>query len=139
MVKFTQDGIEPTSKHVDSSYVMVDGLGVGDVEAVVLRDRKLLAQEGMIVIIATLSRQTGRLIKNPDIISRGFIYLKDHGSLLDELRSKIRNLLGQTNQGRVRQEPTDDYIKSLLREQVGLFLYNKTLRRPMILPVLIEI
>ena len=139
MVKFTTDTIEVTDKHVDSSYVMVDGLGVGDVEAVVLRDRKLLAQEGMIVIIATISKQSGRLIKNPDIISRGFIYLKEHGTLLDELRGKIRNLLSQTNQGRVRQEPADDYIKSLLREQVGLFLYNKTLRRPMILPVLIEI
>ena len=139
VVKLTTDGIMVTNQHVDSSYVMVDGLGVGDVEAVVLRDRKLLAQEGMLVIIITVSRQTGKLIKHPDVISRGFIYLKDNGLLLDEMRGKIRNLVNQVNQSKVRQEAEGDFIKSTIRDQIGLFLYNKTLRRPMILPVLIEI
>lgn len=139
VLKFTPETVEITKQHVDASYVMVDGLGVGDVEAVVLRDRKLLAQEGMIVIIMTLSRHTGKLVKNPDIISRGFIYLKDHGTLIDEMRGKIRNLVGQMNQSKRKQEPEGDYVKSLIREQIGLFLYNKTLRRPMILPVLIEV
>ncbi len=139
VVKLDTDTIKITDKHVDSSYVMVDGLGVGDVEAVVLRDRKLLAQEGMIVIIATLNRQTGKLIKNPDIISRGFIYLKDHGTLIDEVRVKIRNLVNQVNRTQRKQEAENDFVKSLIRDQIGLFLYNKTLRRPMILPVLIEV
>jgi ribonuclease J len=139
MVKFTPEDIKITEKHVDASYVMVDGLGVGDVEAVVLRDRKLLAQEGMLVIIVTINKQTGKLIKNPDIISRGFIYLKDNGALIDEMRGKIRNLVNQVNQSHAKQEAENDYIKSLLRDQIGLYLYNKTLRRPMILPVLIEV
>jgi ribonuclease J len=139
VLKFTPDTVEITKQHVDASYVMVDGLGVGDVEAVVLRDRKMLAQEGMIVIIMTINRQTGRLLKNPDVISRGFIYLKDSGTLIDEMRTKIRNLVGQVNHTKAKQEPENDYVKSLIREQIGLYIYNKTLRRPMILPVLIEI
>jgi ribonuclease J len=139
IVKLTPDGIEVKKQFVDASYVMVDGLGVGDVEAVVLRDRKLLAQEGMIVIIATINRSTGKLIKNPDVISRGFIYLKDHGTLIDELRTKIRNVINQVNHTKMKQAAENDYIKSLVRDQIGLFLYNKTLRRPMILPVLIEV
>ena len=72
---------------------MVDGLGVGDVEEVVLRDRRALAQEGMIVIILTIDRDKGKLIKNPDIISRGFIYPKENQEMLDEIRKRIRSLV----------------------------------------------
>lgn len=139
VIKLTSDNIAITPHHVDSSYVMVDGLGVGDVEAVVLRDRKLLAQEGMLVIIATVNKQTGKLVKNPDIISRGFIYLKDQGALMSDLRLKVKNLVNQVNQSKVRQEAESDYIKGIIRDQLGLYLYNKTLRRPMILPVIIEV
>jgi ribonuclease J len=136
ITKMTSDSIQVTGKHVDSFYVMVDGLGVGDVEAVVLRDRKVLAKEGMVVIISTISRKTGRLLKNPDIISRGFIYLKDHTTLIDEMRAKLRNILSQTRAG---NQPDGDYIKGLIRDQIGLFLYNKTQRRPMVLAVIIEV
>ncbi len=136
VAEFTPENIKITDKTIDAFYVMVDGLGVGDVEQVVLRDRKLLAQEGMVVIIATINRKNGRLIKNPDIISRGFILIKEHTTLIDDVRGKIRSILSQTGQGRA---PEPDYIKSLIRDQIGLFLYNKTQRRPMILPVLIEI
>jgi ribonuclease J len=139
IVEMTESKVIPTDQHVDSTYVMVDGLGVGDVEAVVLRDRKLLAQEGMIVVIATITKQTGKLLKNPDIISRGFIYLKDQGTLIGEMRTKVKTLVNQVNQSAVRQEAENDYIKGIIRDQLGLFLYNKTLRRPMILPVIIEV
>ncbi len=139
VLELTEHTAVVTDQHVDATYVMVDGLGVGDVEAVVLRDRKLLAQEGMIVVIATIVRQTGKLAKNPDIISRGFIYLKDQGALMSELRMKVKNLVNQVNQSKVRQEAESDYIKGIIRDQLGLFLYNKTLRRPMILPVIIEV
>ncbi len=125
-----------TDKKIDAYYVMVDGLGVGDVGDVVLRDRLTLAQEGMVVVIVTLGRQNGRLLKNPDIISRGFIYLKEHKELLDDIRRRIRGILGRIP----RHQPLDaDYVKSLIRDQIGQFLYNKTKRRPMILPVIIEI
>lgn len=132
----TKDGFEITKHAIDSFYVMVDGLGVGDVEAVVLRDRRLLAKEGMVVIIATVDRKTGKLMKNPDIISRGFIYLKDNTTLIDEMRGKIRNLL---NQGQIKQDAEADYIKAVIRDQIGLFLYTRTQRRPMVLPVIIEV
>jgi len=132
-----KDAVQVTKMTIDSYYVMVDGLGVGDVEAVVLRDRKLLAQEGMVVIINTIARKTGRLLKNPDVISRGFIYLKDHTALIDELRTKIRNIINQAGAGKQEMDP--DYLKGMIRDQIGLYLYNKTQRRPMILPVVIEV
>ena len=110
--------------------------GVGDVEEVVLRDRRNLAQEGMIVVIATIDRTHGRLLKNPDIISRGFIYLKENQEILDEIRNRIRGLLSRLPQD---QEVEPEYIKTLIRDQVSQFLYNKTKRRPMVLPVIIEI
>ena len=136
VVEFTKNSAVVTNETVPAFYVMVDGLGVGDVGEVVLRDRLTLAQEGMVVIIATLSRQSGRVLKNPDIISRGFIYLKDHKELLDEIRRRIRGILGRIP----RHQTVDaDYIKSLIRDQIGQFLYNKTKRRPMILPVIIEV
>jgi ribonuclease J len=125
-----------TQENVPAFYVMVDGLGVGDVEEVVLRDRRSLAQEGMIVIIATMDRRTGRLLKNPDIISRGFIYLKENQEILEEIRKRLRGLIGRLPN---YQNIEPDYVKTLVRDQIGQFLYNKTRRRPMLLPVIIEI
>jgi ribonuclease J len=130
-----KDKFEVTKDKVPATYVMVDGLGVGDVEEVVLRDRRVLAEEGMVVIITTLERQTGRIVKNPDIISRGFIFLKEHREILDDIRKRLRNILTRIP----RQESNPDYVKMLVRDQIGQFLYQKTKRRPMILPVIIEI
>ncbi|HOB90115.1 MAG TPA: ribonuclease J, partial [Candidatus Colwellbacteria bacterium] len=92
VVEITKTSAKITDKTIPASYVLVDGLGVGDVGEVVLRDRRLLAQEGMIVIIATVSRRDGRLVKNPDIISRGFIYLKENQKLLEDIRTKTRGI-----------------------------------------------
>lgn len=125
-----------TKETVPTNYVMVDGLGVGDVEEVVLRDRLLLADEGMVVVIVTINRETGQLLKTPDIISRGFIYLKENKDLLDQIRLKLKSLLVRLPK---QNRPEPDYIKSLIRDQIGQLLYNKTKRRPMVLPVLIEI
>ena len=86
-------------------------------------------------ISSTLNRSSGRLIKNPDIISRGFIYLKEHKELIDEIRKKIRGIFARIP----RQHVDGDYLKSLIRDQVGQFLYSRTKRRPMVLPVVIEI
>ncbi len=132
----TKDEFVITKETVPANYVMVDGLGVGDVGEVVLRDRRLLAQEGMFVIITTVDKKTGRVLKNPDIISRGFIYLKENQMLLDEIRKRVRGIIGRIPR---YQPPDPDYVKSLIRDQIGQFLYNKTKRRPMVLPVLIEI
>lgn len=135
VAELTADGFKITSETVPAFYVMVDGLGVGDVEEVVLRDRRNLAQEGMLVIIITTDRR-GRLLKNPDIISRGFIYLKESQGLLEEIRKRIRGIVSRLPS---YQETETEYIKTLIRDQIGQFIYNKTKRRPMILPVVIEI
>jgi ribonuclease J len=136
VAELTRDAFKITKETVPAFYVMVDGLGVGDVEEVVLRDRRALAQEGMLVIIMTLDRSKGKLLKNPDIISRGFIYLKENQDILEEIRKRIRSLLSRMPS---YEKPDPDYLKTLIRDQIGQFLYNKTRRRPMILPVIIEI
>jgi ribonuclease J len=136
VAELTKDSFTVTKETVPAFYVMVDGLGVGDVEEVVLRDRRALAAEGMLVIILTLDRDKGKPLKNPDIISRGFIYLKENQELLDEIRKRIRGLMQRLPSYR---EVEPDYLKTLIRDQVGQYLYAKTKRRPMILPVIIEI
>lgn len=136
IIKMAPKAINVTKEIAPASYVMVDGLGVGDVGEIVLRDRRLLAQEGMIVIIATISRRSGRLLKNPDIISRGFIYLKENQKMLESIRTRVKNIIGRIPK---KQTLDPDYLKSLFRDQIGQFVYNKTNRRPMILPVIIEV
>ena len=136
VAEFTPSSARITDKTVDAFYVMVDGLGVGDVGEVVLRDRRILSAEGMLVLILTLDKEKGHLLKKPDIISRGFIYLKENQGILDEIRGKIKNIIERIP----RHQPLDpDYVKTLLRDQLGAFIYNKTHRRPMILPVVIEV
>ncbi len=136
MVIMQPDKNTVSQKTVNASYVMVDGLGVGDVEEVVMRDRNLLSQEGMLVVIATLDRRTGQFLKNPDIISRGFIHLKDNKEFVEEVRKRIKNTVGRIPG---IHSIESDYLKTLIRDQLGQFIYNKTKRRPMILPVVIEV
>ena len=135
IAEISKTDIKVQIQQVEANQVLVDGLGVGDVGEVVLRDRRVLSQEGMIVIIATLSKHSGRLLKNPDIISRGFIYLKENREMLDEVRRRLRRIVDRTK----NQHSDADYIKSLIRDQIGEFLYRKTKRRPMVLPVVIEV
>jgi len=136
VAEFTKDAIHVKGETVPAFYVMVDGLGVGDVEEVVLRDRRALSAEGMIVIIMTINRNNGRLLKSPDIISRGFIYLKENQEILDAIRKRLRALISRLP----NYQPIEaDYLKTLIRDQIGQLVYNKTKRRPMILPVVIEV
>ena len=95
----------------------------------------MLAAEGMVVVIATMDKHSGRILKNPDIISRGFIYLKDNAEMLDEIRKRIRAMVGKINPQHIEA----DYLKTMIRDQIGQFLFTKTHRRPMILPVVIEV
>jgi ribonuclease J len=136
VAELTPTNFKIAKETVPAFYVMVDGLGVGDVEEVVLRDRRALAQEGMVVIITTIDRDKGKLLKNPDIISRGFIYLKENQDFVEEIRKRVRGLIARLP----NYQPLEaDYLKTLIRDQIGQFVYNKTRRRPMILPVVIEI
>lgn len=124
-------------KEVPSDYVMVDGLGIGDVGEIVLRDRKMLARDGMFVIVAVIDRQTGKVKGSPDIISRGFVYLRESKTLLRETRKKVINIVNRAvGSGKAVNW---SYVKNEIRNKIGQFLYTKTQRRPMILPVVIEV
>lgn len=122
-------------KTVPSDSVMVDGLGVGDIGNVVLRDRQVLAEDGMFVIVALIDSRTGRVRGSPDIISRGFIYLKENKELLAQVRKRIKH----TIEHKATRPINWVDLKDMLRDEIGLFLFQKTERRPMILPVVIEI
>jgi ribonuclease J len=125
-----------SNKKVPTSYVFVDGLGIGDISHVVLRDRQMLAEDGMFVVIVKIDAETGKLINSPDIISRGFIYMKENKRLLDQAREKIKKLLKDRDP---RTAADEAFIKNKIRDVLGQFLYSKTERRPMVLPVVIEV
>jgi ribonuclease J len=122
---------------VQAGYVFVDGLGVGDVGEVVIRDRQVMASDGMFVIIVTLDRKTGKLINQPDIISRGFIFMKNNDELVREVKHEVKKMVEAG--AKKRLEPNWSYLRQSIRDEVGEFLFQKTQRRPMILPVVIEI
>jgi len=125
-----------TKKFLTSDYVFVDGLGVGDVSEVVLRDRQVLARDGMVVVIATIEGKTGALIGSPDIISRGFVYLKENKKLIEEVREKVRRIIRDKDQ----KSSVDNMLaRNRIRNEIGEFLFRQTERRPMILPVVIEV
>ncbi len=126
-----------TPERIPANYVFVDGLGVGDIGEVVLRDREALASDGMFVIIAVIDGQTGKLRGSPDIISRGFVYLRENQELLKETRDKIKDIIEKSATGKETLNPT--YIRDELRDRVGQYLFTKTQRRPMVLPVVIEV
>lgn len=119
-------------------YVMVDGLGVGDVKEIVLRDRQHLAEDGIFVIIAIVDAGNGKVRTSPDIISRGFVYLKESQELLKEVRHKTKQVVEDITVGGAH--PINwSHVKDALRERIGQFLFSKTQRRPMVLPVVIEV
>lgn len=122
------------------NYIMVDGLGVGDVGEVVLRDRQILADEGIVIAIIKMAHRTGELVGQPDIISRGFVYMKDQRKLLDDTKGKIREIFSKTQRKNGDASvPNEVYIKTRIRDDLGQFLFQKTQRRPMIIPLLIEV
>jgi ribonuclease J len=137
IVHLTPEKIWQDKKKAQTSYVMVDGLGVGDVGQVVLRDRQAMARDGMFVIIVTIDAQTGQVRNSPDIISRGFIYMRESKELLRQVREHVKDIVHKStgDQGPINQ----NYIKENIRDRIGQFLYNKTQRRPMVLPVVIEV
>ncbi len=136
IAQVTKKGIQILSHKIPIEYVFVDGLGVGDVSKVVIRDRQILAADGMLVIVATVDGKTGDPVSSPDIISRGFVYMKDNKKLVEETRTKVKQIL-KAESG--KPATNDTYLKEKLRNDIGQFLYKKTERRPMILPVIIEV
>ena len=121
------------SGSVPSGRVFVDGLGIGDVGSIVLRDRKLLSQDGMVILMITIDKETGATISNPDIISRGFIYVRESEDLIVEMREITKKVI-------LEYQGKDWFtIKRNVKQSLGDYLYNKTKRTPMILPIIVEI
>lgn len=121
---------------VTAGKVLVDGLGVGDVGNIVLRDRKQLSQDGILIVVVTLNRETGMLMAGPDIVSRGFVYVRESEGLLEEAKIKVKCALDKCFDRGAYEWSS---IKSQIRDALGKFLYEKTRRRPMILPIIMEV
>ncbi len=122
--------------HIDHQPVYVDGLGVGDVGDVVLRDRQKLSQDGLITVVVTLSQETREVLAGPDIVSRGFVYVRESTELMDETKAVVIKALDKCRQRNIRDWGK---IKSAIRDALRDFLWMKTRRNPMILPVLMEV
>lgn len=121
---------------VPSGNTLVDGLGIGDVGNIVLRDRKHLSEDGLIVVVITISKQEGKVVSGPDIISRGFVYVRESIDLMDEARDMVKKTLDKCDRKSISDWST---LKTNIREDLRGFLYHRTKRNPMILPIIMEI
>ncbi|GFZ84222.1 ribonuclease J [Paenibacillus marchantiophytorum] len=131
-----QHGVARKGSKVQSGNILIDGLGVGDVGNIVLRDRKLLSQDGILVVVVTLSKQDGKILSGPDIISRGFVYVRESEGLLEEANRIVTNTLTKLMNENVNEWAS---LKTNVKDVLGRFLYEQTRRRPMILPIIMEV
>lgn len=133
-----EDGVARLGAKVPSGNVLVDGLGVGDVGNIVLRDRRQLAEDGILVAVVTIDRRTGKLLAGPDLVSRGFVYVRESEQLMEETKLRVAESLAKLlHNGQAT--PSWNTIKGEIRDTVSRYLYEKTRRRPMILPIVMEV
>ena len=134
IVEVTPESIKVTD-HVTCGNVFVDGLGVGDIGHIVLRDRQVLAQDGILMAVLTVDKETGQPLAGPDIVSRGFVYMRDSEELLESARERVlESFIG------LNGHASDwSFVKDKIRHTLSEFLYEKTHRRPMILPIVMEV
>ena len=116
--------------------MLVDGFGVGDVGSVVLRDRKHLSEDGVIVIAATIERESGKVVSGPEIVSRGFVYVRESEELLDGAKELMKQVLTELAYKNVREWGN---IKAAMRDELSDYFYRETKRNPMILPIILEL
>ena len=135
VIEVTRNGIKKNGS-VISGQIFVDGLGVGDVGNIVLRDRRHLSQDGILTVVVTLSKDDKTIVAGPDIISRGFVYVRESEGLMDEARDIVRNILIECEEKNITDWST---LKSNVRDGLKSYLYEKTKRKPMILPIIMEI
>lgn len=135
VLEINESGAEFTST-VPSGRILVDGLGVGDVGSIVLRDRQHLSQDGLIVIVLTMDSSTGEVIAGPDVISRGFVYVRESENLMDDVKSVVRHEIKKCEEKGIRDWST---IKSTTRENLRDYIFAKTKRNPMIIPIIMEV
>ncbi len=135
VLELDENGADLTG-HVQTGNVMVDGLGVGDVGNIVLRDRQHLAEEGIIIVVLTLQAGSGQVLAGPDIVSRGFVYVRGSESLMDEAKQVLYDTMEQMMDKNI----TDwTRIKMEIKESLGEFVWKETKRRPMIIPIIMEV
>ncbi|AJQ29156.1 ribonuclease J [Pelosinus fermentans] len=121
---------------VTAGKVFVDGLGVGDVGNIVLRDRQMLSQDGVLIVVVTMDKGSGGIVAGPDLVSRGFVYVRESGSLMGEAKQQVKQALDKCEAGQITEWAA---IKSSIRDALGKFIYEKTRRRPIILPIIMEV
>jgi ribonuclease J len=136
VIEITPEKVAVTDR-VQAGYVYVDGVTVGAVSDVVIRDRRALAQDGILMVIVTVDRETGQIVAGPEIATRGFVYVREAGKLLDETKAHLRETLAAYTNG----HQTDDwtYLSRQLRDATATFLFRETRRRPMVLPMVMEV
>lgn len=134
-IEFDNNGVR-VKERVASGQVFVDGLGVGDVGNIVLRDRRQLSTDGILIVVVTMDRKNRKVLAGPDIVSRGFVYVRESEELLDEAREKVREALAVCE---AEQMSEWGPIKSAIRDSLYRYLWEKTKRRPMILPIIMEV
>ena len=135
VIELTKSSITINGK-VPAGKVLVDGLGVGDVGNIVLRDRRQLSQDGIMIVVVTIDKESCHVVSGPDIVSRGFVYVREAEDLMDEARDKVQAALDRCEENNVSEWSA---IKSTVRDSLGRFLFERTRRRPMILPIIMEI
>lgn len=135
IVNFTKNSGKKSGK-VAAGRVLVDGLGVGDVGNIVLRDRKQLSEDGILIVVVTIDERTGEVLAGPDIISRGFVYVRESEELIEEAKKRVRQVLNNCEKEKITEWSV---IKTNVKEILNKFLYEKTKRRPMILPIIMEL
>lgn len=135
IIEVSKNGLKKNGK-VNSGQVFVDGLGVGDVGNIVLRDRKHLSQDGILTVVATLDSESGNVMSGPDIISRGFVFVKEAEMLMEEAREIVKGILYKNENSKNRN---NEFVKNQIKEQLKHFLFERTKRKPMIVPVIMEI
>ena len=135
VLEINEDSAEFTGT-VQSGRVLVDGLGVGDVGNIVLRDRQHLSQDGLIIIVLTMDGSTGEVIAGPDVISRGFVYVRESENLMDDVKAVVRHEVKKCEEREIRDWST---IKTTVRENLRDYIFAKTKRNPMIIPIIMEV
>jgi ribonuclease J len=135
IMEFSEESAKVTGK-ITSGQVLVDGLGVGDVGNIVLRDRKHLAEDGLMIVVVTIKRENRKVMAGPDIISRGFVYVRESESLMSDAKDVVSKALENCEKQNAKEWSV---IKGAIRDQLKTFLYEKTKRRPMILPIIMEV
>lgn len=123
-------------QHVDADAILVDGLGVGDVGNIVLRDRKLLSESGLIIVVAAIDKESNVIVSGPDIISRGFVYVRENEKLIEEARRVAEDAIEKCQRKNIRDWNT---MKSKVRDSLGSYIYQTTKRDPIILPIFLEV